>query len=271
MWRKILTVVAVICLLAGIGFLLFTPVSTYVGQKQADAVIEDFEKTKENITETITTEDGEVISSFEEAKEKGIVDEEGEPDSSVSYYYTSWTVFSSDLDRLKEDSLAYNEKLLNGQGTDDTTDFLKPALYLPDYGIKSEIYGYITIDAINLRQPIYLGASKGNMKFGAAHLYGTSLPVGDMDATVALAGHTDYTGKIFFDHIRDLQIGDTIKISTYWDDLEYRVIGSKTVTADQSEDLVIQEGRELLTLITCVPDEEREFRERYLVLCEKAG
>ena len=40
MWRKILTVVAIIILLTGIGFLLFPTVSNQIGQQRANNVIE---------------------------------------------------------------------------------------------------------------------------------------------------------------------------------------------------------------------------------------
>ena len=42
MWRKILTVVAIIILLTGIGFLLFPTVSNFIGQQRANNVIEEY-------------------------------------------------------------------------------------------------------------------------------------------------------------------------------------------------------------------------------------
>ena len=276
MWRKILIVAAVICLLTGIGFLLFAPISNFFGQKQADSFIEDFDKAKENITETITTEDGVTISSIKEAKEKGYVDEEGYPVTTVTttsgggISYGDRIVYKLDLDRLKEDSLAYNEMLLNHQFTADTTDFSKAALDLREYGIDDRIYCYITINAIGMRLPVYLGANDTMMSYGAAHLYGTSLPVGEMDTTCAFAGHTDYIGRVFFDNIRKLEVGNEVTITTWWEKTDYSVIDYKIVKPDESADLQIQENRQLLTLITCIPDGEGDF-DRYLVICEKDG
>lgn len=262
---KILTVAAVIILIVGIGFLLFAPVSNFLGQKKADAVVDTFEKTVDNISETVTTEDGEEITSLEEAIEYGYIDEEGYPVNP----YGERVVYKLDLDRLLNDSLAYNKMLLTGQGTKDTIQYSRPVFDLKTYGISDSIYCYITIDAIGMRLPVYLGANDTMMSYGAAHLYGTSLPVGEESTNCAVAGHTGYIGRIFFDNIRRLKVGDTVTVTTYWDNTDYKVIGHKTIKPDESDDLLIQDGRQLLTLITCVSDGNDDF-DRYLVICEKS-
>lgn len=276
MWRKILTVVAVILLLTGIGFLLFPPVSNFIGQKQADAIVADFDKRVENVSETITTEDGDVIDSLEEAEEHGYVDDEGYPVTSVTYSgeggsnaaYGDRTVFKRDLNDLLNDSLAYNERLLTAQGTKEMIQYEKPVFDLKDYGIDDGVYAYISIDAIDMRLPVYLGSDEIKLSCGAAHLYGTSLPVGDNNTNVAIAGHTSYPGRIFFDDLRKLEIGDTVSLKTYWDTTEYEVIDHKIITPDEVNDLLIQKDRQLLTLITCIYVRGDDF-DRYLVICEK--
>ena len=275
MWRKILTVVAVILLVVGLGFLLFPPVSNFVGQKRADAIVADFDKNVENITETVTTEDGEVIDSLEKAKEKGYVDDEGYPVTSVTYYddghvvYGDRTVYKKDLNDLLQDSLAYNERLITGQGTEDTIQYDKSVFDLKDYGIDDGVYAYISIDAIDMRLPVYLGSDEIKLSCGAAHLYGTSLPVGDNNINVAIAGHTAYVGRIFFDNLRKLEIGDKVSITTYWDTTYYEVIDYKTITPEETNDLLIQKDRNLLTLITCIYTGRGAEFDRYLVICEK--
>ena len=177
-------------------------------------------------------------------------------------------LFKSDLDRLREDSLEYNKALLTGQGTSDTVDYERKAFELSDYGITDDIYGYLTAESIDMKLPIYLGATYYIMSFGSAHLYGTSLPVGDDTSNIALAGHTYYVGRIFFDNLRNLNIGDRVSITNYWEVMNFKVVGNKTVTADQVNDLLIQDGRQLLTLITCIPNSGGGF-DRYLVICER--
>ena len=107
------------------------------------------------------------------------------------------------------------------------------------------------------------------MSCGAAHLAGTSLPVDQNNTNAALAGHTDYIGRIFFDNIRKLEIGDTVTIDNYWETIRYRVIDYKVVAPDETSDIYIREGRQLLTLITCIYAGDPENFDRYLVICEK--
>ncbi len=265
MKRKILIVIATVILLVGLGFLLFPPVSNFIGKQQADAAADTFDNNVESVVDTLTSDDGVEVQSASEAKEKGfptdkkgaVTDKSGKP-----------VLFKSDLERLRDDSLAYNKSLLTGQGTSDTVDYERKALTLSDYGITDDIYGYLTAETIDMKLPIYLGATYYIMSFGSAHLYGTSLPVGDDTSNIALAGHTYYVGRIFFDNLKKLNIGDRVTITNYWEDMNFKVIGNKTVTADQVNDLLIQDGRQLLTLITCTPNSAGDF-DRYLVICER--
>ncbi len=250
MWRKILTVVAIIILLTGIGFLLFPTVSNFIGQQRANNVIEEYSETldhviKEDDPET-AKELGITAKSFEEALEKGEIDEEGYPVNSEGVRTYSYTVsFEYDLDRLYSDSKEYNASIFHHQGTVDTIN------YAP---------------SIDLYLPVYLGANDSMMSYGAAHLSGTSLPIDEKNTNVAIAGHTGYIGRIFFDNIKRLDLGDTVSFTNYWETIDYEVIDFKTVAPNETGDIYI--GRQLMTLITCTPDGHGGFG-RYLVICEK--
>lgn len=270
MRRKILIIIASITLLAGLGFLLFPPVSNFIGQKKAEEAAEKYDKQAQSVVQTVTAEDGEVIDSYEKAAEHGCVDPEGYPVSFVhtedngSVSYGERIIYQLDLDRLLADSLEYNKMLLTGQGGSDTIRYDRSAFDLKKYGISDEIYCYISAWTVGLQLPVYLGASDEMMSYGAGHLYGTSLPVGDTDSNVAVAGHTGYIGRIFFDNIRNLQIGHEVKVTTWWETTTYHVVDFKTIRANDSSDLLIKPGKQLLTLITC---EDKDIR--YVVICEK--
>ena len=99
--------------------------------------------------------------------------------------------------------------------------------------------------------PIYLGASEDNMAVGAAHLTNTSLPIGGKSTNCVLAAHTGYIGRVFFDYIRYLNIGDEITITNFWDTLSYRVTDKQNYKKYESSNCYITDGKDLLTLITC--------------------
>lgn len=262
--KKFLIVIASVMLLVGLGFLLFAPVSNTIGSIRSNQSSDEVDKMKQEAVESIVTDDGEVITSLEEAKEAGSIDEEGyavDPSGSR-------VVFKKDLDQLRADSRAYNRSIFQAQGTEETLQFEKAALDLSEYSVYCFAYGYVEADTINMRLPIFLGASDSMMAFGAGHLYGTSLPLGEENENCALAGHTGYIGRIFFDNLRKLSIGDEISVTNLWDTIDYTVIETKIVPKDYVNDILIEEGKTLLTLITCVSDGSGGF-DRYLVICEK--
>ena len=272
MWKKVVTVIAIILLLGGIGFLLFPTVSNQIGQQRANNVIEEYSETLDNIIKEDEPEVAEKLGitakTHEEALELGEIDEEGYPISVGGVRTYSYPVtFEYDLDRLLEDSRAYNASIIHNQGTVDTINYEKAALDMSRYGLNN-LYGYLSAPAIDLYLPVYLGANDSVMSYGAAHLSGTSLPLDEKDTNVAIAGHTGYIGRIFFDNIKRLDPGDTVSFTNYWETIDYEVIDFKTVAPNETGDIYIKEGRQLMTLITCTPDSSGGFS-RFLVICEK--
>lgn len=252
---KVLAVVALILVTVSLSLFAYPNVSKQVIQKKNDEIIEQFDEITDDV------QDGD----REEAIEDGVINEDGylidDNGEIVSDYPV---VFQKDLDRLYQDSIAYNEALKDRQDLD--VDFSGAALDLTDYGIYDGVYGYINAPAIGLNVPIYLGASDGNMAWGGSHLMNTSLPLGGESTNTVIAGHTGYFGMVMFDYIPSLDIDDTVSVTTYFDTLNYRVISKKEITATETNDIYIVKGKDLLTLITCA----RMGRTRYEVVCERS-
>ena len=270
LWQKIVLTVAALLLATGIGFLAFPSVSNFFGQQRANRIIETFNDSLNNVVSTDASEAPAGITSktHSEAVEKGEIDAEGYAIDSKGNRTSEYpVVFECDLDALYRDSVAYNKGLVNHQGTIETTNYAKAALKMSSYGL-SNFYCYLSIPSIDLYLPVYLGANDDMMSCGAAHLSGTSLPIDMNDTNVAIAGHTDYIGRIFFDNIRRLEKGNRVIVHNYWEKIEYRVIDKKIVKPTDTADIYIQPGRQLMTLITCTPG-ENGF-DRYLVICEKS-
>lgn len=264
MKKKVIIIIASVFLLAGIGLVLYPPISNYFGGIKAEEEISSFNDLIGNVVENNPEIAKHVTSkTFKEAREKGEVDDKSRVVDENGYILFDFPViFKADLERLYNDSKEYNKNLINNQGTIDTSDYGYAPFDMSEYGLTS-MYGYMEAPAIKLKLPIYLGASDLMMSYGAAHLYGTSLPLDEKDTNVAIAGHTGYIGRIFFDYIRDLNIGDSVSITTYWETIEYTVIDFKEITAYETDDIYIKPGRQLLTLITC------QGSNRYVVICEK--
>lgn len=173
---------------------------------------------------------------------------------------------------LWADMTAYNETIFTeGQsGLSCEYDYQNPSFTLMDYGLEDEVFGVITIPAMDLEMPIFLGAMDKHMAEGAAHMSQTSLPIGGENTNCVIAGHRGYGGASYFRYIEKLQIGDTVSITNLWETLEYRVVQIKIIYPYQVEEILIQEGRELLTLLTCHPYASGG-KQRYLVICERVN
>ena len=175
-----------------------------------------------------------------------------------------------DYPELWADMVRYNEAIYTqGQaGLSCEYDYQKPSFRLSDYGLGDEVFGVISIPAMELEMPIFLGATEQHMADGAAHLSQTSLPIGGENTNCVIAGHRGYNGASYFRYIDKLKVGDMVSITNLWETLTYRVCEIKIIDPHDVTEILIQPGRELLTLLTCHPYASGG-KQRYVVFCER--
>ncbi len=233
--RKLIRIIAVILLIVGIGFFAYPIALKVVFNMQANQAIDQFEQLKTDELQTDNTAPN---------------------DGNLPYA------------ELRKAMFDYNEKLyLSGQsGLIDQLSYERPDFLLSDYGINSDILGYITIPAIDVKLPIYNGASEENMTKGATYLANTSLPVGGNNTNCVIAAHTRYKGIHMFKRITELKTGDEIYITNLWETLVYKVVETKVIDPKDSQNIYIQADRSLVTLSTCHPYPNNY--QRYLVYAE---
>lgn len=253
-------------------------ISSRVGEQIAHTTIEDFKALKSKATSDEPTEK-------DESSEDSSANTKPKKNNAQNEYASivqnnDGTIFEEELsmsenttvdfDRLYSDSIAYNDNLKKHQHELLTNEqsYQSPALNLSSYGITNGVFGYISAPAIGLELPIYLGGNDDNMALGAAHMTYTSLPIGGESTNCVLSGHSGYIGRIFFDYIPSLSIGDEITVENYWNTLTYKVIDKRIHKKDESADCYITEGRDLLTLITCVSNGHGGF-DRFYLICER--
>lgn len=149
----------------------------------------------------------------------------------------------------------------------DPFSYEQPTIFLDEYGIQDNIIGFISIPKINIDIPIYLGANTENMKKGAVHLTETSYPIGGENTNSVIAAHRGYSKSAMFRNIDKLNIGDEVYIHNFMETLQYKVCEIKIIKPTDVKELLIQDGRDLVTLITCHP--YRVNSHRYIVYCER--
>ena len=204
-----------------------------------------------------------------------------EMDSSIQTFQNQETTVSAQTETLPteetrayaelwEEMCAYNEKIHDEQqvSLSSRAALQKAAFQLRDYGRNDEAFAVLNIPKINLDMPVYLGATDQNLANGAAHLSQTSLPIGGENTNCVIAGHRGWNGAYYFRYVPDLRKGDVVTLQNLWETLSYQVVETKIIAPSDVDAIRIQEGRELLTLLTCHPYASGG-KQRFLVICER--
>lgn len=175
----------------------------------------------------------------------------------------------SPLNKLYSDMKAYNEKIYKDNQSDlkDPWSYEQSSFDLTKYGVENNIIGYITVPHMEIELPIYLGANLDNMAKGAVHMSQTSLPIGGENTNCVIAAHRGYKGIPMFCDIEIMEIGDEVIIKNLWETLKYRVSNIKIINPSDSQEVLIEPGKDMVTLITCHPYTKNY--KRYVVYCER--
>lgn len=118
---------------------------------------------------------------------------------------------------------------------------------------KSGMMCYLEIPCINVNLPVFHGTAASTLERGIGHLEGSSLPVGGKSTHAVLTGHTGLNNAKLFTDLTEVKEGDLFFLHTLGKDLAYRVIGTEVVLPEETQDLLIRKGKDLVTLITCTP------------------
>ena len=181
------------------------------------------------------------------------------------------TNFSILYPELFQEMQLYNQRIFEEKQSElkDNFSYAAPSFTLSDYGLESETIAVLNIPVLDLSMPVYLGANEENMAAGAAHMSNTSLPVGGTNTNCVIAGHRGYSGADYFKYLDELREGDSVQLVTLWNTLNYTVSEIQIIEPYEVEEILIQDGRELLTLLTCHPYASGG-RYRYLVICDRS-
>ena len=111
----------------------------------------------------------------------------------------------------------------------------------------------LKIPSISLDLPVYHGTAEDTLLKGLGHLEGTSLPVGGKGTRSVITGHRGLAEATMFTHLDKVKNGDSLIVEVFGEVLTYRVTSTKVVEPEETEALRVEEGKDLLTLVTCTP------------------
>ena len=97
------------------------------------------------------------------------------------------------------------------------------------------------------------GTGAETLEKSVGHVVGTSLPVGGSSTHAVLSAHSGMASSKLFSDIDQLAVGDVFYIRVLGDTLVYEVDSINTVVPTDTSLLQIEEGKDLVTLVTCTP------------------
>ena len=231
--------ISVILLLVGVVMYAYPIIANFISQQYTDVTIKSFQDTVQSIKVDNTT-----------------------PANTLK-------VGGSPLDELLRRAQAYNKKLYD-EGQKDLVDpfsYQVSSIDLSGYGIEDNLFGYIEIPKLSVKLGIYLGATSANMTKGAVHLTQTSLPIGGINTNAVIAAHRGTRYRDMFLHIDQLEAGDKVMITNAWETLTYSVTSTAIIAPNDIKKVLIQNGRDMVTLISCNP--YGKSTQRYVVYCDR--
>lgn len=156
-------------------------------------------------------------------------------------------------DALWADARAWNEKgYESGWGLElpeEETAEYESMLNVSGNGMM----GYVEIPKIQCTLPIFHGTNEGTLQTAIGHIEGSSLPVGGESTHCVLSGHRGLPSARLFTDLDQLVVGDVFMLRTLDETLTYEVDQILIVLPSEVSSLMILEGEDLCTLVTCTP------------------
>lgn len=115
------------------------------------------------------------------------------------------------------------------------------------------VMAYVDIPKINVYLPVQHGTGAETLEKSVGHVVGTSLPVGGSSTHAVLSAHSGMASSKLFSDIDQLELGDNFYVYVLGDTLAYEVDSINTVLPTDISLLQIEEGKDLVTLVTCTP------------------
>ena len=149
---------------------------------------------------------------------------------------------------------AYNDTLDPSRLADPYTEREKKGVenYARMLEVREKI-GYIDIPKINQQIPVYAGTSEDVLQHACGHLEGTSLPIGGKDTHAVITAHRGLPQVKLFRDLDKMEVGDLFFFTNVKETLAYKVDQILVVEPWDFEPVLVVEGKDLMTLLTCTP------------------
>lgn len=218
MKKKITTITICIMFLAGLSLLLYPLISNEWNTYRQERLISNYD------------------TALSEKEEEGEIDYEEEWEQAKAYNEAL-------LPSILPDSFAVAE------ASEEEDESYMSCLNLNEDGMM----GYVEVPKINIRIPVFHTTEEDVLQTAAGHLEGSSLPVGGESTHSVISAHRGLPSATLFTDLDKLEEGDHFLLYILDDVLCYEVDQVSVVEPEDTEDLAVEEGEDLVTLLTCTP------------------
>lgn len=149
------------------------------------------------------------------------------------------------LRQLWDDAHGYNKQFLASGDNSDYFNQLDP--------LSNGVMGRIKIPVIGVDLPIYHTSSDAVLRKGAGHMEDTTLPVGGVATHAAITAHRGLAESRLFTDLDKVGVGDRFTLEVAGEVLTYQVETVRIVSPTETDWLLVDPNRDLVTLITCDP------------------
>lgn len=115
------------------------------------------------------------------------------------------------------------------------------------------LIGSVNIPKIQISISLYDRLNGMILENGAGVLQGTSFPLGGNSTHSVISAHSGLPNRRLFTELDRLEHGDTFILIVLGEKLAYQVENIQVVLPDDTSVLTIEEGKDLVTLLTCTP------------------
>lgn len=180
-----------------------------------------------------------------------LLSEKYHSDVETSYTAAIEDTDDAELTAQRQAAEQYNAMLANATISEGGAS--APPLAYAEQLTVGGVMAYVDIPKINVYLPVQHGTGVETLEKSVGHVVGTSLPVGGESTHAVLSAHSGMASSKLFSDIDQLEKGDIFYIHVLGDTLAYEVDSINTVVPTDTSLLQIEEGKDLVTLVTCTP------------------
>lgn len=161
-------------------------------------------------------------------------------------------ISTEEYDHMFEEARDYNSKLVDLHS--QFAEYKKIDNYEKILNVNGDgMIGYVSISKIKVEIPIYHGTSASVLNVAAGLLEGTSFPVGGESTHAVISAHRGLPSSKLFTDLNKMEVGDTFTVTVLDRTLTYQVDDISIIEPSEIDTLVIEDGKDYVTLLTCTP------------------